>query len=247
MPKNAYGTNQEHLEPDIIADIPIPVSKDRTTIEKIGNAVIASIDELEKSISSSANAKSMLLSTLGESQISGQRITARFYLLFLLQYIERSLLYRPLKGVNVDYLIANAVIADGIGSYQGGSVVYRKQHFFFVVGSDRRKHFLAGQVPEICPHSRNLAVFGCGKPCESRVITGVSSVIFNSRHPDQYPNQNGQDLNRLIIDFCREQRSVQEIMDKFCFDSRTSFRRKYLIPYVGKWNVKDDDTRKAIK
>ena len=66
MLKNAYGTNQEHLEPDIIAEIPIPVPKDRAVIEQIGNAVIASIDELERSIASSNSAKSMLLSTLGE-------------------------------------------------------------------------------------------------------------------------------------------------------------------------------------
>ena len=50
MLKNAYGTNQEHLEPDVIADIPIPVPKDRKLVEEIGNSVIESIDELENSI-----------------------------------------------------------------------------------------------------------------------------------------------------------------------------------------------------
>ena len=50
MLKNAYGTNQEHLEPDVIADIPIPVPKDKSLIERIGNAVIQSINELENSI-----------------------------------------------------------------------------------------------------------------------------------------------------------------------------------------------------
>ena len=65
MLKNAYGTNQEHLEPDIIADIPIPVPKDRTVLEQIGNAVIASIDELERSIASNNRAKELLLSILG--------------------------------------------------------------------------------------------------------------------------------------------------------------------------------------
>lgn len=64
MLKNAYGTNQEHLEPDIIADIPIPVPKDRSIVEKIGNAVIASIDELERSITSRNSAKSFLMSVL---------------------------------------------------------------------------------------------------------------------------------------------------------------------------------------
>lgn len=66
MLKNAYGTNQEHLEPDIIADIPIPVPKDRAVIEQIGNAVVSSIDELERSIASSNSAKMSLLSILGE-------------------------------------------------------------------------------------------------------------------------------------------------------------------------------------
>jgi ATP-dependent DNA helicase RecG len=50
----------------------------------------------------------------------------------------------------------------------------------------------------------------------------------DGQHLDRYPNQNGQDMNKMIIDFCRASRSVQEIMDEFGFDSRTSFRRKYL-------------------
>ncbi len=66
MLKNAYGTNQEHLEPDIIADIPVPVPKERAVLEQIGNAVIASLDELEKSIASNNSAKTMLDSILGE-------------------------------------------------------------------------------------------------------------------------------------------------------------------------------------
>ena len=64
MLKNAYGTNQEHLEPDIIAEIPIPVPKDRNILEQIGNSVIRSIDELERSIASSNAAKDLLLITL---------------------------------------------------------------------------------------------------------------------------------------------------------------------------------------
>ena len=64
MLKNAYGTNQEHLEPDVIADIPIPVPKDSAVLEQIGNAVIQSINELERSITSGGTAKSLLLSIL---------------------------------------------------------------------------------------------------------------------------------------------------------------------------------------
>lgn len=66
MLKNAYGTNQEHLEPDIIADIPIPVPKDKDLLAQIGNAVINSIDELERSIASGNNARSLLLTALSE-------------------------------------------------------------------------------------------------------------------------------------------------------------------------------------
>lgn len=66
MLKNAYGTNQEHLEPDIIADIPIPVPKDRAVIEEIGNTVIHSIAELERSIAFGNNAKSLLQNALGD-------------------------------------------------------------------------------------------------------------------------------------------------------------------------------------
>lgn len=66
MLKNAYGTNQEHLEPDIIADIPIPIPTDKDLLAQIGNAVVASIDELERSIASGNNAKNLLLTALGE-------------------------------------------------------------------------------------------------------------------------------------------------------------------------------------
>ena len=60
MLKNAYGTNQEHLEPDVIADIPIPVPKDRALVEKIGNSVIQSIDELENSINLGNSARDLM-------------------------------------------------------------------------------------------------------------------------------------------------------------------------------------------
>ena len=50
MLKSAYGTNQEHLEPDVISEIPIPVPKNKDIIKSIGGAVISSIENLEKSI-----------------------------------------------------------------------------------------------------------------------------------------------------------------------------------------------------
>lgn len=64
MLKNAYGTNQEHLEPDVIGEIPIPVPKNREVLEKIGNQVIRSIEELEKSIKDNGESLSLLLQLL---------------------------------------------------------------------------------------------------------------------------------------------------------------------------------------
>ena len=42
----------------------------------------------------------------------------------------------------------------------------------------------------------------------------------DGQHPDHHPNQNGQDVNKLIIDFCKDPKSVQEIMDEFDFDKK---------------------------
>ena len=66
MLKNAYGTNQEHLEPDVIAEIPIPVPKDGSIIDRIGKSVIESIECLERSILANDNAKAQLLNALKE-------------------------------------------------------------------------------------------------------------------------------------------------------------------------------------
>tara|TARA_R110002096_G_scaffold436071_1_gene666840 strand:+ start:16557 stop:19127 length:2571 start_codon:yes stop_codon:yes gene_type:complete len=61
MLKNAYGTNQEHLEPDTIGEIPIPIPRSREKIEEIGNQVIKSIEELEASIADNNSAMRNLL------------------------------------------------------------------------------------------------------------------------------------------------------------------------------------------
>ena len=45
-------------------------------------------------------------------------------------------------------------------------------------------------------------------------------------------------LVMLILDFCREARSVPEIMEMFGLDSRTSFRRKYLNPLLENGKLK---------
>ena len=60
MLKFAYGSNQVHFEPVVIADIPIPVPKDRALVEKIGNSVIQSIDELENSINLGNSARDLM-------------------------------------------------------------------------------------------------------------------------------------------------------------------------------------------
>ncbi|MEZ8996416.1 N-6 DNA methylase [Vibrio sp. 10N.222.54.A1] len=64
MLKSAYGTNQEHLEPDVIGEIPVPIPKSRDLLEKIGNQVIKSIDELEASIKDNNESLDSLLKTL---------------------------------------------------------------------------------------------------------------------------------------------------------------------------------------
>lgn len=64
MLKSAYGTNQEHLEPDVIGEIPIPVPKSKKLTTKIGMQVIKSIEELESSIKDNNESLESLLNTL---------------------------------------------------------------------------------------------------------------------------------------------------------------------------------------
>ncbi|WP_224982701.1 N-6 DNA methylase [Geomonas agri] len=68
MLKNAYGTNQEHLEPDVIAEIPIPIPRDEKLIKKIGKSVLESIESLELSIASNLTAERTLAELLGVNQ-----------------------------------------------------------------------------------------------------------------------------------------------------------------------------------
>ena len=56
--------------------------------------------------------------------------------------------------------------------------------------------------------------------------------IHSSRITENVASGIHSQPNKLIADFCREPKSVQEIMDEFEFDSRTSFRRKYLTPML---------------
>ena len=50
--------------------------------------------------------------------------------------------------------------------------------------------------------------------------------------------QNGQDMDKMIIDFCREPKSVMEIMDNFKFKSRTSLKRNYLQKMLAEGTLK---------
>lgn len=53
-------------------------------------------------------------------------------------------------------------------------------------------------------------------------------VVETTDKERHYVNQDGQDMDKMIIDFCREPKSIMEIMDHCGFKSRTSFRRNYL-------------------
>ena len=59
-------------------------------------------------------------------------------------------------------------------------------------------------------------------------------ILRDNGHHDQ----TGYDVVMKILDFCKEARSISEIMEKFGFDSRTSFRRKYLNTLVKEGRLK---------
>ena len=70
------------------------------------------------------------------------------------------------------------------------------------------------------------------KDTENTLITETSDT---EKH---YLNQNGQDMDKMIIDFCKEPKSVLEIMDNFIFKSRTSFKRNYLQKMLAEGTLK---------
>lgn len=51
-------------------------------------------------------------------------------------------------------------------------------------------------------------------------------------------NQNGQDLVKMLVKFCQEPKTVQEMMDYVGEKSRTSFKRKYLKKLVENGTIK---------
>lgn len=48
------------------------------------------------------------------------------------------------------------------------------------------------------------------------------------RDDDHNHDQVGHDMVMMILDYCKEPKSVPEIMENFGFESKTSFKRKYL-------------------
>ena len=58
------------------------------------------------------------------------------------------------------------------------------------------------------------------------------------RNDGQHHDQNGHDMVMMILNFCKDAKSVPEIMDNFGFESRTSFRRKYLNDLVENGKLK---------
>ena len=58
------------------------------------------------------------------------------------------------------------------------------------------------------------------------------------RDDGQHHDQVGYDVVMMILDFCKEAKSVPEIMENFGFESRTSFRRKYLNALVEEGRLK---------
>ena len=58
------------------------------------------------------------------------------------------------------------------------------------------------------------------------------------RNDGQHHDQVGHDVVMMILDFCKEAKSVPEIMENFGFKSRTSFRRKYLNALVEEGRLK---------
>lgn len=74
-----------------------------------------------------------------------------------------------------------------------------------------------GSLPEY-----NISASGIMVLCKA--CDRYLKLLKNDNHHDQ----NGHDVVMMILEFCKEAKSIPEIMEQFGFDSRTSFRRKYL-------------------
>ena len=83
-----------------------------------------------------------------------------------------------------------------------------------------------GRLPEYNISASGIMVL-C-KACDKYLELLNDKGDLHLGQSDQDHDQDGHDVVMMILDFCKEARSISEIMEQFGFDSRTSFRRKYL-------------------
>ena len=96
-------------------------------------------------------------------------------------------------------------------------------------GFDKIKEACAkydGRLPEYNISASGIMVL-C-KACDKYLELLNDKEDLHLGQSDQDHDQDGHDVVMMILDFCKEARSIPEIMEQFGFDSRTSFRRKYL-------------------
>lgn len=81
-------------------------------------------------------------------------------------------------------------------------------------------------LPEytISPSGIMVLCKACDKYLE--LLNDKKDLHLGQNH--QYHDQDGHDMVMMILDFCKEARTISEIMEQFGLESRTSFRRKYL-------------------
>ena len=102
-----------------------------------------------------------------------------------------------------------------------------------------------GRLPEYNISASGIMVLckACDKYLE--LLNDTEDLYLGQSNKNH--DQDGYDVVMMILDFCKEARSISEIMEEFEFDSRTSFRRKYLNTLVkeGKLNMTLPDKPKS--
>ena len=106
-------------------------------------------------------------------------------------------------------------------------------------GFDKIKEACAkydGRLPEYNISASGIMVL-C-KACDKYLDLLNEDEDLRLGQSNRNHDQNGHDVVMMILDFCKEARSIPEIMKQFGFDSRTSFRRKYLNTLVKEGRLK---------
>lgn len=93
-----------------------------------------------------------------------------------------------------------------------------------------------GRLPEYNISASGIMVL-C-KACDKYLELLNDEENLHHVQNDRDHDQDGHDVVMMILNFCKEARSISEIMEKFEFDSRTSFRRKYLNTLVKEGRLK---------